>query len=199
MIETYPLCWPVDYKRSSGSRRKSTFKNTLGNARDMLKIEVKRLGGSDLIISSNIPTRNDGELRADFGRYKLDDPGVAIYFKWKKRDIVMCCDTYLAVWENIVALCKAIEALRGLERWGVSEFLDRAFTGFNALPPASGIIMGYNKRKWWDVLQVRSDSSRDMIVSSYRSLVKTCHPDVPGTGDMIKFQEIQEAYEEAIK
>lgn len=75
--EAYPLCWPAGYKRTS-PRIQSRFKTTMDAAQRFLRAEVIRLGGSDLIISTNIPVRNDGGLYADWMRKKIDDTGVAI-------------------------------------------------------------------------------------------------------------------------
>ena len=54
----------------------------------------------------------------------------------------------------LMRLAKSIEAMRGIERWGPSQMMERTFTGFAALPEKSG-------SDWWDVLQVRRDASRD--------------------------------------
>jgi hypothetical protein len=195
MHEAYPLHWPVDYKRTPAYRRKrSQFKNTIGGARDGLKEEVRRLGATDLIISSNIPLKNNGDLRADFGRFRIDDPGVAIYFRWNKKDISMVCDQYLNVWENIVALQKAIEAIRGLERWGVSEFLDRAFTGFQALPESTQF-----EKNIWDVLGLNvKPENVETVKTAYKTKAFILHPDKP-TGSTEAFVELQNAYERALK
>lgn len=159
-------------------------------AQNFLKAEVSRLAGTDLIVSTNLPVRNDGGLYADWMKRKIDDPGVAIYFKRKGKEISLCCDHYLTVWENLYALAKGIEALRGLERWGVSDFLDRAFTGFAALPES------ITTRYWWQVLEVSRDCDKDTIVNQYRKLAKMYHPDAGGTVE--KFQELQQAYTEAM-
>lgn len=189
MKEAYPLYWPAGYKRTL-NRTNSRFKTTMSMAQNFLKAEVSRLAGTDLIVSTNLPVRNDGGLYADWMKRKIDDPGVAIYFKRKGKEISLCCDHYLTVWENLYALAKGIEALRGLERWGVSDFLDRAFTGFAALPES------ITTRYWWQVLEVSRDCDKDTIVNQYRKLAKMYHPDAGGTVE--KFQELQQAYTEAM-
>ncbi len=52
--------------------------------------------------------------------------------------------------DNIQAIRKTIEAMRGLERWGVSDMLQRTFSGFKALPDQTGI----GKEAWWIVFWV---------------------------------------------
>lgn len=194
MIEAYPLDWPIDYKRTPVQKKKcSQFKNTLGAARDFLKEEVRRLGGKGLIISTNVPVKQNGDLYADFGRYKIEDPGVAIYFDWNDKHILMCCDQYYKVWENITALAKAIQAIRGLERWGVSEFLERAFTGFKALPEHTE-----SETSIWETLGLSTKpASVEIVKSAFRERSKIVHPD-KATGSREAFTELQNAYEKAL-
>lgn len=191
MRDAFPLDWPVGYKRTR-IRYNSRFKVTMDTAQRFLRAEVSRLGGTGLIVSTNLPVRNDGGLYADWMRKKVDDPGVAIYFKRKGKEIALCCDQYPTVWENIYALGKGIEAMRALERWGVSDFLDRAFTGFTALPES--II---TPESWWQVLGISPDASEEEIKSAYRQRAKDCHPDAGGTAE--RFQQLQQAYSDALE
>jgi hypothetical protein len=192
MIETYPLTWPVGYRRSD-QRISSPFKQSMEKAQKFLRKEIDRLGAGKLVVSSNIPIRKDGMFYADWMSKKIDDPGVAIYFQYKGKAVSMCCDQYLTVWENVYALGKAIEALRGLERWGVSDFLERAFTGFTALPASVT-----SQPTIWEILGLpgKPDGMED-IVRAYRNKAREVHPDKPG-GSKEKFQALQEAYEEAL-
>jgi hypothetical protein len=194
MIEAYPLAWPAGYKRTMPQQRIwSKLKQGMDQAQQFLRAEIARMGGSDLIISTNIPLRRDGGMYTDYMSKNLHDPGVAIYFKYKKKDISMCCDQYLKVWENIYALGKGIEALRGMERWGVSEFLDRAFTGFKALPEQTGAA----HVSWSSILEIPEDANADMIRTSYRKLSAKFHPDNIETGNAEKFIQVQPAYKQA--
>lgn len=195
MIESYPLHWPAGYKRHSGNRYSSKFKQTMDQAQRFLRMEISRLGGKELIVSTNLPLRNDGQLYADWMRKKIDDPGVAIYFKWKGKDVAMCCDQYPSVWENIYALGKGIEALRGMDRWGVSDFLDRVFTGFKALPETTGGV----SLSWWNILNVSPDANEVQIKAAYRALANKYHPDNIETGNAEKFIQIKAAYDQALQ
>jgi hypothetical protein len=190
MVEAYPLHWPVGYKRTN-HRSSSRFNQTPDKAQALLRSELSRLGVSKIVVSSNVPVRNDGGLYSDMMGARIPDPGIAVYFKYKGNDVVMCCDTYERPWENIYALAKGIEAIRGMERWGVSEFIERAFTGFKALPEQS------SASKWWNVLGVREDSPKDEITKAYRNLAKAHHPDAGGDKNM--FASINEAYQQAMK
>jgi hypothetical protein len=193
MIEAYPLTWPVGYQRTQ-SRIASPFKQTMEKAQQFLRREVDRMGAGKLIVSSNIPIRKDGMFYTDWMNRKIDDPGVAIYFHYQGKDISMCCDQYLRVWENVYALGKAIESIRGLERWGVSDFMARAFTGFTALP--APIVPEVNI---WHILGLpgKPETPRE-VTEAYRKQALELHPDRPG-GEKTKFQALQEAYDAALK
>lgn len=188
MKQAFPLSWPPAYKRTI-TRVSSKFGLTPEKAQDFLRNEIKLMGAVDLIVSSNVMTRKDGYVYGDMSSTKLDDPGVAIYFNYKKKAIVMCADKYLTPIENLIALAKGIEALRGMERWGVSEFMERAFTGFIQ-------IEGPKEKEWYDVLEVKEDCSADVIKANWRRLCKDWHPDKQ-KGNSDKFIEINRAYDKA--
>lgn len=192
--QAYPLQWPLGYKRSS-FREISRFRQSYGAAQESLKNEISRLGGRELVVSTNMKVNSRGDVYASELGKNIFDPGVAIYFKYKGKDVSMCCDKYKFVWENMYALSCGIEALRGMERWGVSEFLDRAFTGFAALPPRF-------KKQWWAIFGFEGipsigDPSWRIIQACYRDRAKFSHPDTGGSKEA--FQELVEAFDEAKK
>lgn len=190
-MERFPLYWPAGYKRTdSYKRHHSRFKQSMGSAQDSLYAEVKRIGGTDLIVSTNLRTRLDGGVYATDLNKIIEDPGVAIYFKRKGKDVALCCDQYKRVWENMYALACGLEALRSMERWGVSDFLDRAFTGFTALPES--IITPFKSPH--EILGISTSATKDEIKKAYLEKAKYLHPDAGGcTSD---FQELQQAYEQ---
>lgn len=119
MIEPYPLQWiPGKPRTPSHQRKRSQFQVSFAKARDGLLLELSRLGASNIIISSNVQTRRDGLPYANFR--EPDDPGVAVYFKTFKKEYALSCDRWDRAKDNLRAIGKHIEALRGIERWGVS-------------------------------------------------------------------------------
>lgn len=194
-MEAYPLEWPLGYKRTA-NRINSLFKQSMDKAQQFLRLEIQRMGATGLIVSTNIPVRRDGGLYTDYMNRRMDDPGVAIFFKYHGKDVTMACDQYLRVWENIYALGKAIESLRGLERWGVSEILDRAFTGFAQLPPPAVLL---HAGDIWEILGLPGKPATiDVVKTAYRDLCQIHHPDKP-TGNRQTFDRITWAYDEARK
>jgi hypothetical protein len=193
---SYPLQWPVGYKRTK-DRKYSAFKQSPDKVQILLRKELSRLGAVGVVVSTNVPIRNDGQMYADaMKRQKqLDnDPGVAVYFNYKSNQVVLCCDTYNKVWENLYAIALTIGNLRAIERYGVSDFLNRSFTGFAELPPST--ITPY-KRSWWEVLEVSHNATEHEVDEAYWDVAKKVHPDRGGTDQA--FQELQEAYRQAKK
>lgn len=169
----YPLHWPEGWPRTPGYKRKSAaFKVPPTQARDELLRELDLLGARNIVISSDQRLNRDGSLSA--ARYQLLDPGVATYFSRKGRDVVLACDQFTELHDNVRAIGKTIEAMRGIERWGASDMLDRAFTGFAAIAAP---------QQWWEILQVSPSASSAEIDAAWREAMKTAHPDRPGGSD----------------
>lgn len=191
MTEAYPLQWPVAWPRTERPQR-SAFSTSLAAARDEVRSELRRLGASDVVISTNIITNLDGSYRSK--QRVPDDRGVAVYFKLNGEDQCFPCDRWLGVEENLHAIALSIEALRGLDRWGAKEMVAAAFKGFKALP-ASAIVTPYTAKPWNEVLGVQPDASREMIDAAYRVQAKKLHPDLGGNQQF--FEALSRAYEQA--
>jgi hypothetical protein len=188
VIEAYPLYWPEGWQRIPEWKREySKFKTGFGAAREFLFAEIRRMGGSKQILSTNVPLRNDGMPRANMPEPR--DRGVAVYFVYQKKSMVFACDKYINVRDNIYAIAKTIEALRGIERWGASDMMERAFKGFAALPERTS-------QPWRTVLGLHTDPITGAAVEQrFRELARVHHPDVGG--DAEKFREIVQAREDA--
>jgi hypothetical protein len=140
MVEAHPLAWPSGKPRTHNPQR-SRFDVSLATARDALLHEIRLLGGTLPVLSTNIPLRNDGLPYAN--HRQPDDKGVAVYFTLKGQQMCFCCDRWDVVADNVQAVRKTIEALRGIERWGTGDMVQQAFTGFVALPSNSpGELLG---------------------------------------------------------
>jgi hypothetical protein len=193
-MEAFPLHWPLGYKRTP-RRIHSRFKVTMDRSQRYLHNELKRLGARNIVVSTNIPVRLDGGLYADWMNRKIEDPGVALYFSYKGKDVVMCCDTYDKIWENVYALGKAIEAIRAIDRYGVSEFMERAFTGFRELP--AGDYVESKSVSCYDILGIEKNATEAEIKAAFFAKAKEAHPDKGGTPD--QFDRLNKAKEEALK
>ncbi len=186
--EKFPLHWPQGYPVTT-HRQESKFKCTFAEARDGIFFELSRLGATEILISSNINPNKNGLIVA--GRLVYDNPGVAVYFKYKGEPKVIACDKWKFIHENFRAIEKSVEAIRGLDRWGCTNIISQAVSGMKELPMNAGESYG----AWWQILEATENSSPDFIENNYKRLRKQYHPDMPG-GDNDKFIAIQNAYEE---
>jgi hypothetical protein len=189
--EAFPLTWPAARRRTPPGRRvRSKFQILqFSRARDMLVAEVNRLGACNLIISTDVPTRNDGLPYANMR--EPNDPGVAAYFQNEGEPFVIACDSYDRVAANMRAVGATIEALRAIERHGSASMMAQAFTGFAALPPAR-----IAEPSWWEVLGVDSGATFEELRDARDRLAMRAHPDMVG-GNHEEMARINRAYERA--
>ena len=191
MTEAYPLQWPDGWPRTPSHKRgKSRFTGQTYNQIRQLQNELRLLGAKNVVISSNVPVRNDGLPYAEAAKRRYDDPGVAVYFTLKGKPLSMARDRYLTPWENMRSLVLTIDGLRSMERHGGSTMMDRAFSGFAQLPKPSGA-------DWWEVLQVRPDASRDVIDANFKRLARDRHPDRGGSDHQMA--ELNRARDQAMQ
>lgn len=195
MIEAFPLAWPHGRPRTERWKREdSKFKATFARARDDVMREVQLLIGrytrTDIIISTNLPLRRDGIPLAN--TRQPEDPGVAVYFTYKKRPMSFACDRWSKIEDNMQAISKTIEALRGIARWGTGDMMEAAFTGFTALPAP-----GQTARPWRDVLNLSQTASYEDAEAHYKLLRSSAHPDRGGSPEA--FNAVMKAWEECRK
>lgn len=185
LLEAYPLTWPMGRPRSR-SVEPGRFTTALGAAINRVRREVELLGGTKLVISSNLPLRKDGLPMSRAG--SIGDLGVAVYFELKKKPMCFACDRWDKVDHNMQAIAKTIEALRGIERWGSGQMVEQAFTGFLALPAPE---------QPWQVLGISSHATTEEIETAYRRLAAEHHPD--RGGDQQQMARINTARDELLR
>jgi len=186
----FPLAWPIGWARKGGARPRARFGRGYGtdmtSARNALLAELRRLNAKEIIVSTNLPLRQDGLPRSD--ARDPGDPGVAIYFRLKAEPRVLACDKWDRVADNLMAIAKHVEAVRGQVRWGVGS-LEQAFGGYLALT-----AMGA-KQPWWEVLAIDPNAPLVEIEAKRLELLKVHHPDRGGSHT--RAAEINAAADEA--
>lgn len=175
-VEAYPLCWPPLRPRAK-HHENSRLRAPFAASRNHIVNEVRRLGGTALIVSTNIELRRDGLPYA--ATREPDDAGVAVYFNYKGKQMCFACDRWKKVASNTQAIAKTIEALRGVARWGTGDMMQAAFTGFAALP-APGQTTA---RGWREVLELHGKPTIEEAKDRYRRLSAVRHPDKGGSQD----------------
>lgn len=191
-LTRFPLCWPDGWKRTQSHERKY---GQFGRARQngeagyTSKVRLSVVGGfervleelgrigiseNDVVVSTNVRTRLDGAPRSN--EAEPSDPGVAVYWEKRGKRQCMAIDRYVRVADNLAAIAATLEAMRAIERHGGAEILDRAFTGFVALPAPE---------QWFQVLGVSAGASVGQINDAFRALAAKHHPDRGGDGDLM--------------
>ncbi len=192
--ERYPLSWPTAWKRThAASRQRADFSKTITETRrtadgaeqkvrrtgridvstavQRLEDQLDRLGATGALLSTNVELRIDGRPRA--GRVDPYDPGAAVYFMLNGKPLVLACDRWDRVADNVAALANHIDALRRIERYGVGR-LEQAFAGYAVIGHAAGV-------DWWLELGVSEQATTEQIEMAYREKARAAHPDAGGS------------------
>jgi hypothetical protein len=208
MIPAYPLAWPDGWPRTpSYQRKRDTFgtqetkSNSAGgswrakkaisiaDAMRRVREELGRLGVSadDLVVSTNLRLNMAGLPRGDQGA--PSDPGVAVYWQAKgKPQRVMAIDAYERVAGNLAAIAATLEAMRAIDRHGGAQILDRAFTGFTALPAP---------KRWPEILGVSPAATAAEIERAFKAKARQAHPDAGGS--TARMAELNAARDQALR
>lgn len=200
MIEArfHPLgTWPG--KRTPASYRKpARFKLTLGRTYSLLESELNKLGATNIQILAGFTLdqiRNDGWPRSTARR--PSDPGVILSFQGRKGALSFPCDRYTTWEDNLRAIALSLEALRAVDRYGVTQQSEQ-YRGWQQLPPASSaaksmdadlaatILAGYSVFSAKEI--IRDPGKRQ---EAYRQTARATHPDAGGSHEA--FVQVQEA------
>ncbi|MDE2103259.1 MAG: J domain-containing protein [Patescibacteria group bacterium] len=204
-MQSFPLSWPEGWRRTPPDKRKfprfstkeQRYSRDGGSWQTRANLSVAQAASrvmaelshlcvpDDVVISTNIRPRLDGLPRSN--EREPDDPGAAIYWQSPQGGRVMAIDAYTTVAGNLAAIAATLEAMRAIERHGGAAILERAFTGFAALPAPGA------PKTWREVLGIAPDC-RDLeyVRGSYRLLAQCAHPDRGGSHE--RMAEINAAW-----
>ena len=115
---------------------RSKFKSDLPATQRLLDRELKHLGAKRVVLQMCITRadlRLDGTLRTGG---KIRQPGVILRFDSKHGPVTMPCDRYNDWQDNVRAIALALEALRAVDRYGVTSRAEQ-YRGWQALPAPS--------------------------------------------------------------
>lgn len=193
-VQRYPLAWPIGWKRTNfNQRRHGKFSETvatrnsadnsivkrgktvsMATAVERLESQLDKLGAADPTLSTNVKLNMRG---IPYGNEQANDPGVAVYFRFKGRATVLACDRYCTVADNVAALAAHIDALRRIERYGVGS-LEQALAGYKSLPADSAAdwrsVFGFN---------AADRVTAEQVQSAFKMRAATAHPDKGGTDE----------------
>lgn len=166
---------------------------------ELLERELRQLGAENILLQMAVTDRdirNDGWIRANA---RPEHPGVILTFDSKHGPLSYPCDTFDDWQANVRAIALALEALRKVDRYGVSRRGEQ-YRGWGQLPPAGGasstltaeaaarviVEAGGNGRTEAGVL-----GSAAIFRGAYKDAARRTHPDAGGSTR--EFQLVQEA------
>lgn len=189
---------PVTTARKSSGVFQATWDDTLVLLRD----EVDKLDGEFPIVIqvdvSELDLRQDGMLRtrAQVG----PNPGVIVSFRSRFGPLRYATDAYEQRWlsalpgwqANVRAIALALEALRAVDRYGVSRRGEQ-YTGWKALPAGNGTAFeNADAALRWMRGQDGLEGGELPPGALYRKLARRMHPDLP-SGDQADWDRLGNA------
>jgi hypothetical protein len=169
-------------------RERSRFDSTLSSTMETLRREISALGGRDVALQVAIPAsqfRLDGYPRATA---RAEHPGVILTLESKHGALSYPCDTFDRWEDNLRAIALALEALRKVDRYGVTKRGEQ-YRGFLAIEGATAAPAGFatagDALAWLSDFTGERDCSVRQIV---RIAQREAHPDQGG--DAGDFQRV---------
>lgn len=183
-----PRFVPLDLKnfpapRRSSDRFRSHFKAPWPRTLELLERELANLGATGVVLQAGF---EPGQIRNDgwpYGRATPAHPAVILSFRdSENRPLSFPCDRFATYQENIRAIALSLEALRAVDRFGVTKRSEQ-YTGFKQIEAP---------RAWTvedaaQFLDVKSGARADVLIAdaegyrmAYRAAARVLHPDAGG-------------------
>lgn len=177
-----PLDW-TGALTPAAARKQATFKATYPATLGLLFREAEKLGARDLVLQVDISERyirTDGlpYANAKYG----SNPGVIVSFDSAHGPLRYATDAYTEWQDNLRAIALSLEALRSVDRYGVSKRGEQ-YTGWRALPAGSSpaFATADEALQWMRAYatgQLDLEVPAQMLVRDlYRFMAKLMHPD----------------------
>lgn len=168
-------------------RQKSRFDSTYSQTLNLLERELGMLGAREVVIQVDCDAsqvRLDGRLRADA---RLRGPGVVLSFELDKQPVSFPCDRYPDWHDNLRAIALSLEALRAVDRYGVTRQAEQ-YRGWMALPaPSQSRDAAMAK-----VYELAGVPRSFTFETARKNALAKCHPDRNGGATKL-WDEIQAA------
>lgn len=128
-----PLSWDRPITPSDARRSHASFRASWSNTQALLDDELDHLDGQRVVLQADFreqDLRVDGMPRANARQPEF--PGIKISFDSQHGPLVYATDTY-AFWQhNVRAIALALEALRAVNRYGVTKRAEQ-YQGWKAI------------------------------------------------------------------
>lgn len=173
---------PVTLDRKNPYVFRAPWQSTL----DLLGYETEQLGAALVVLQVDVAEgdirRRDGMLRANA---RVGHPGVVISFDSRQGPLRYATDAYSGWQANVRAIALGLQALRAVDRYGISRRGEQ-YIGWKALPARAAGFTSADEALRWMREQARphmQDAQDATPRELYRHLVRKFHPDADGDPD----------------
>lgn len=177
--------------RRSGAVFTASWPSTL----ELLGRETEKLGAELVVMQVDV---TEGEIRLDGmlrSKAVVRHPGVAVSFESDHGPLRYATDTYDTWKANVRAIALALQALRAVDRYGVSHRGEQ-YVGWRAIAAPMGAFASADEAMRWMRTQAGGMLTDDPK-TLYRYLSRTLHPDAGGTRE--DWDRLTAAYELAAR
>jgi len=195
--------WPGEL-RDNDDRPYHRFDSTWSATTELLCRELMHLGADNTVMQLAV---NENQIRVDGGLRegsKPSHPGVILSFDSMYGPLQYATDQFDSftakrpAWQaNVRAIAKSLEALRMVDRYGVTKRGEQ-YTGWGALPPATPMGAPMDVNRAIEILHSYvptpwDHDDRDAVQRVYRQAARVAHPDMGGSAE--DFRLVKEAAE----
>jgi hypothetical protein len=209
--------WPNEYRDGKSEYERCRFKATWSKTKALLMRELEKVGAKGAVLMTGHYPRDitrEGLPRVDARSPRF--PGVVVAFqKWnlsvKRYDVIQFpCETYDHWEDNLRAIALSMEALRAVDRYGVTRHSEqyagwtkkvesRAGVQGGKLSPESAALVlaacASASGEQFSSALIQSDECE--MERSYKVAAKEVHPDVGGSeASMAKVNEARKVMQE---
>jgi hypothetical protein len=187
--------WPGEPRKHP---RAGGFRATYSDTLDRLEYELDALKAKHTIIEAYFhrsEIRNDGWPVSNARPSKA---GVVLSFTGKTGELSFPCDTYTDWQHNLRAIALALEALRAVDRYGVTQRAEQ-YKGWAKLPPAADQMPAKEALAFVAIHSGIQPRDTDSFAQAYRAAARKLHPDNSETGNNGQFVMLQQAKEAVSK
>lgn len=179
-------------------RRRSAFGSAWTQTLELLDRETRALAGKNVRLQVAISPQHfrlDGRPRATA---KAEHPGVILTLDSRHGQLSYPCDTFDDWRDNVRAIALALEALRKVDRYGVTRGGEqyRGFLALDSVPTmtSSAAWLVLWNAAGYDSVPLRTPSSPLLIAGLIRKAKRGAHPDTGGSAEAFQRMTAAEKY-----
>lgn len=183
-----PWIGPITNERAPASRFTAPWQSTL----KLLGRETDMLGARMVVIQVDV---TEGSIRRDgmlYAAAKVGFPGVRVSFDSRFGPLTYATDTYSGWQANVRAIALGLEALRAVDRYGISKTGEQ-YVGWRAIKGASSEVMSLDEAARLLAAGTEGRFTADQLLGdkaavglAYKLAIRRLHPDVGGDPEMFR-------------